>query len=198
MPFYEGRVRDYFLNPRHVGEVCAADAVGDRGSLTCGAALRLSLKIDASAHVVTEAKFRATGCGFLIASACALTEMLHGLSVGEAARLSEGTLASDAITEHLGQVPPERTHCVALCRETLAAAFAHYRATVLEEWTGEEALVCTCFGVSENSIEMAIQTGSLKSVAQVTRACNAGGGCRSCHPLIEEILEDYWRTANGL
>ncbi len=198
MPFYEGRVRDYFLNPRHVGEVCAADALGDRGSLTCGAALRLALKINANARVVTEAKFRATGCGFLIASASALAEMLLGLSVAEAARLSEGTLASEAITEHLRQVPQERAQCVSLCREALASALAHYRATALEEWTGEEALVCTCFGVSENSIELAIQRGSLKSVAQVTRDCNAGGGCRSCHPLIEEILEDYWRTANGL
>jgi NifU-like protein len=194
MSYYSGRVREYFLHPRHVGEAEGAEAVGERGSLTCGAALRLSLKIDAGSRKVTEAKFKAAGCGFLIASASVLAEMVSGLTVGEAGQLCEDSLAETSIAEHLCEVPPERMHCVALCREALAAAIAHYRRTTLEEWTGEEALICTCFGVSEKSIERAIRAGSLETLAQVTKACNAGGGCHSCHPLIEDILEDYWRT----
>ena len=70
----------------------------------------------------------------------------------------------------------------------------HYRQTTLEEWAGEEVLICTCFGVSEKTIERVIQTCSLHTVKEVTRACNAGGGCGSCHPLIEDILEGYWRS----
>jgi NifU-like protein len=193
MSYYEGRVRDYFFNPRHVGEVEGADATGDTGSLTCGAVLRLSLKIDAASRRVTEAKFKATGCGFLIASASALSEMLDGLTVGEAGRLSEGALAEAAIVEHLQDVPPDRLHCVRLCRDALAAAINHYRQTTLEEWAGEEALICTCFGISEKRIEHEIHTRSLRTIKGVTKACNAGGGCHSCHPLIEDILEDYWR-----
>jgi NifU-like protein len=170
-----------------------ADAIGDTGTLTCGAVLRLSLKINAASHVVTEAKFKATGCGFLIAAAEALALMVNGLTVGEAGQLSEGRLAETAIVEHLRDVPPDRMHCVRLCRDALAEAIKHYRRTTLEEWTGEEALICTCFGVSEKTIEHEIHTRSLSTIKEVTMACNAGGGCHSCHPLIEDILEDYWK-----
>jgi NifU-like protein len=194
MSYYTGRVKEYFFNPRHVGEVEGADAIGDTGSLTCGAVLRLSLKIEAESRKVTEAKFKATGCGFLIASATTLAEMVNNLTVGETGQLCEKGLVERAIVEHLCEVPPERMTCVALCREALAKAISHYRATVLEEWTGEEALICTCFGISEKTIENEIRAGSLETVRQVTKACNAGGGCRSCHPLIEDILEDYRRA----
>ncbi|MEA2174465.1 MAG: NifU-like protein [Blastocatellia bacterium] len=197
MSVYEGRVREYFLSPRHAGEVSGANAVGDMGSLACGAVLRLSLKIDAESRRVTEAKFKATGCGFLIASANALALMVQELTLGEAGQLSEESLAATAILEHLGDVPMGRMHCVALCRDALARAIKHYRETSLEEWTGEEALICTCFGVSEKTIEDEIRTGSLRTIKQVTKACNAGGGCHSCHPLIEDILADYWRTAGA-
>ncbi|HEY0405888.1 MAG TPA: (2Fe-2S)-binding protein [Pyrinomonadaceae bacterium] len=94
----------------------------------------------------------------------------------------------------LDGVPPERRHCIALCQQALAAALDNYHETARVEWTGEEALICTCFGVSETSIERVIGSLSLRSIEQVTRACNAGGGCHSCHPLIEDILADYWRT----
>jgi NifU-like protein len=57
------------------------------------------------------------------------------------------------------------------------------------DWAGDEALICTCFFVSERTIEREIQTRGLATVAEVTRACNAGGGCGSCHQLIQEILE---------
>jgi NAD(P)H-nitrite reductase large subunit len=76
----------------------------------------------------------------------------------------------------------------------LHAALANYHNATREEWTGDEALICTCFCVSEKTIESAIQTRSLRTVEEVTLACHAGGGCHSCHPLITDILEDYWRT----
>jgi NifU-like protein len=188
MSYYPDRVSDHFFNPRNVGEVEGEDAWGDTGSLVCGALLRLSLKIDAASHRITEARFRAAGCGFLIATASLLTGVITGMVLGEAARLSASELA-----EKLGRVPEDRRHCVALCCEALHATAVHYRQTTLEEWTGEEALICTCFGVSEKTIERVIHTHSLHTVEQVTGACNAGGGCGSCHPLIEDILEDYWR-----
>ncbi|MDX6694767.1 MAG: NifU-like protein [Blastocatellia bacterium] len=199
MNFYPRAVREYFLRPLNVGEAQSASAVGDTGSLVCGAALRLSLQIDADARTITDAKFRAAGCGYLIAAACVLTERLKGSKVSEAASLVESDAFSNAVIEQLVDVPPDRRHCIALCHDTLAAALDNYHETAREEWTGEEALICTCFGVSEKSIERVIGERSLRTIAEVTRACNAGGGCHSCHPLIEDILEDYWRTkaANG-
>ncbi|MGB7924915.1 MAG: iron-sulfur cluster assembly scaffold protein [Pyrinomonadaceae bacterium] len=192
MSYYPERINEHFLDPRNVGEVESEDAFGETGSLICGAVVRLSLKIDPASHKITEAKHRTVGCGFLIASASLLTETIKGMVIGEAAHLSKSEVAEKFGAQ--GVVPPDRMQCVALCCDALHEAAIHYRRTTLEEWTGEEALICTCFGVSERSIERAIAARSLQTVEQVTRACNAGGGCRSCRPLIEDILEDYWRT----
>ena len=194
MSYYPGRVREYFLRPRNVGEVAEAAGVGDTGSLRCGAALRLSLQIDAASREISDAKFKAAGCGYLIAAACVLTESIKGMPLAEAAALSESSGLEDAIAARLADVPEERAHCLALCGEALAVALDNYHRAAREEWTGEEALICTCFGVSEKSIEQAIRKQSLRTIKEVTRVCNAGGGCHSCHPLIEDILEDYWRT----
>lgn len=195
MSYYSGPVREHFLHPRNVGEVSDAAALGDTGSLVCGAALRLSLQMDADSLAIADAKFKAAGCGYLIAAASVLTEILKGRAIAEAATLAESAALEKVIAERLVNVPPERAHCLALCREALGLALDHYHDAAREEWNGEEALICTCFGVSEKTIEQAIHTRALRTIEQVTRACNAGGGCHSCHPLIEDILEDYWRTA---
>jgi NifU-like protein len=189
MSYYPERINEHFLNPRNVGDLPDADAVGEAGSFTCGALLRLSLKIDANAQRIADAKFRATGCGFLIASASALTETIKDLAISRAATLTES-----AITDWFGEMPASKTHCALLCREALLKALANYHSAALGEWTGDEALICTCFGVSEKTIERAVGERSLRTVHEVTRACNAGGGCGSCQPLIVDILEDYWRT----
>jgi NifU-like protein len=187
MPDYSDQVREHFLHPLNVSEVDEAAAIGDTGSPECGAIIRLALKIETPRQQITAAKFKATGCPFLIAAASITTEIVKGLSMGEAASLSELEISA-----YLGEVPSSKMHCLALCREALRAAAIYYHQATLEEWTGEEALICTCFGVSERTIEQAIHEGLLVSRDEVTRACNAGGGCGSCRPLIEEMLEDYW------
>jgi NifU-like protein len=190
MSYYPGRINEHFLNPRNVGEALEADAIGEAGSLSCGAILRLSLKIDDGSQRITDAKFKAVGCGYLIANASVLTETITDMAISRAA-----TLPESALTDWFDEVPTERAHCAALCQEALYAALANYHHATREEWTGDEALICTCFCVSEKTIEQAIHARELKTIEQVTRACHAGGGCRSCHPLIVDILEDYWRTA---
>lgn len=194
MSFYDGRIRELFLNPLNVGEVIEPNATGETGSLVCGAAIRLTLRFDAASQVITEAKFKATGCGYLIATASVLTETLKELTIKEASILP--TLLEDVFTEHLGKLPSEKQHCAMLCRDALGAAITLFRTSSQTEWTGDDALICTCFGVSETTIEQAIESASLRTVEQVTGACNAGGGCGSCQPLIEDILDDYLRTSS--
>jgi NifU-like protein len=156
--------------------------------------LRLTLQRDAEARLIADAKFKAAGCGYLIAAASVLTETIKGTTISEAAAFVENLSLERTIMERLAEVPPEKQQCLTLCQEALVAALCNYHDATLEEWTGDEALICTCFGVSEKSIEEAIRTCSLHTIKEVTKACNAGGGCHSCHPLIEDILEDYWRT----
>jgi NifU-like protein len=194
MSFYEGRIRELFLHPLNVGEVLQPNATGETGSLVCGASLRLTIELDSDSRVITDARFKATGCGYLIAAASVLTETLKELKIEEASTLP--TLLEDVFAEHLGIFPPDKQHCAMLCRDALGAAMTAYRTSSLVEWTGDDALICTCFGVSETTIETVIDSASLRTVEQVTIACNAGGGCGSCQPLIEDILDDYLRTRN--
>jgi NifU-like protein len=84
---------------------------------------------------------------------------------------------------------PAREHCPQLACDALLAAIREYSDAVRDEWTGDEALICTCFFVSDRTIEHEIATRGLRTVVDVTRACNAGGGCGSCHQLIQEILD---------
>ncbi len=192
LSFYPEHINEYFLRPRNVGEVYEANAVGNTGSLVCGATVRLTLRVDASSHKITEAKFRAAGCGYLIAAASVLTEILDDITIAEATTLP--TLLESIITEQLGEFSFEKQHCATLCRDAFGAAITAYRTSSQTEWNGDEALICTCFGVSEQAIERVIESASLHTVEQVTGACNAGGGCGSCHPLIEDILDVYWRV----
>ena len=195
MPYYPSRTNEHFLAPRNVGDIPDAEASAEAGSFTCGALVRLSLKIDKETQRIADARFRAAGCGHLVASASLMTEIIRGLTTAEAAAAASHLL-QETLMEHFGAPPAEKQHCALLACEALRESVAYYSRRVRDEWTGEEALICTCFGISEKRIEQVISEKSLSTLREVTRACNAGGGCGSCHPLIEEILEGH-RRAKG-
>ncbi|HKO59935.1 MAG TPA: iron-sulfur cluster assembly scaffold protein [Pyrinomonadaceae bacterium] len=172
--------RDEFLNPKNVGDAAEPNFTGRAASFDCGAVLRLSIQVDDS-QKITDAGFKAVGCSTLIASASLLTERVKGMTTGEAANIERST-------DLLNELPEQRRECVALAFEALISAVQQYSDSIREHWEGDEALICTCFGVSESRIEKEIAAKSLTAISEVTRACNAGAGCRSCWPLIEDIL----------
>ena len=178
-------IRKHFLKPRNVGELETDAFLGRAGSMTCGATLRVSLSIDQSRRIA-EAKFKAAGCSFLVAAASFVTDEIKGEVSGEVAALMQSP--ANSIGQALGEIPAEKAHCVALVCEAVLAAITSYSDSVRDEWHGDEALICTCFCVSERTIESAIEAGGLRTIAEVTKACNAGGGCRSCYSLIEDML----------
>lgn len=183
-------ITEHFFNPHNVGEIEEAEAVGKVGSFTCGAAVQISLRIEESQRIA-DAQFRSAGCSYLVAASSLLTEMVRGKTTGEAAAL--GQSPEKSVMERLCEWPSDRRHCAALACEALVSAIKSYSNAVRKEWAGDEALICTCFGVSERTIEREIQTRGLSTVAEVTNASNAGAGCRSCYPLIEEILSQFAR-----
>ena len=120
----------------------------------------------------------------IIASASLLTEQVTGITTAEAASVGQDPSAWLELLE--GE--PANTQCVELACTALLDAIREYSNAVRDDWAGDEALICTCFFVSERTIEREIQSRGLKTVAEVTAVCSAGGGCGSCHQLIEEIL----------
>lgn len=135
-------------------------------------------------------RFQTNGCGFMIAAADALADAIAGKQLAELHGLDRDELRAK-LCEELDAFPADRRHCEEACIEALRSAFADYRARRIEEFQGEKALICTCFGVSQETIESQIVKGSLKTVEEVTRICNAGGGCGSCRMLIQEIIDSH-------
>ncbi len=178
---YTEKVKDHFLNPRNVGEIDNPDGMGEVGSLACGDALRLTFRLDENKRI-EDVKFKTFGCASAIASSSALTEIIKGKTLEEAAKITNQDIAT-----YLGGLPEEKMHCSVMGREALDAAIANYRGQKVEK--GDFEIVCKCFGVTDNEITKAIRENDLKTVEQVTYYTKAGGGCAQCHPKIEALIQ---------
>lgn len=183
---YTDKVTEHFLNPKNVGEIENADASAMTGSIVCGDALKLTLKIDKQTDTITDAKFKTFGCASAIASSSILTEMIKGKTVDEAK-----TITNKDIADELGGLPEEKMHCSVMGMETLELAIANYRGEVVanaEHEHDEGAIVCKCFGITDSKIERAIKENNLKTVEEVTHYTKAGGACGACKMDIEDII----------
>lgn len=179
---YTDKVQQHFLAPQNVGEIDKPSGTGDVGSLACGDALKLTLKIDEN-DIITDAKFKTFGCASAIASSSVLTEMIKGISVDAAAKIT-----NEDIAQALGGLPKEKMHCSVMGREALEAAIADYRGLKLPMAEGE--VVCECFGVTDLEIIRAIKESNLRSVEEITNFTKAGGGCGKCEEKLRKILHD--------
>jgi NifU-like protein len=180
---YTDKVRDHFFNPHNVGEIENPDGVGEVGSLACGDALRLTFKLDAEGRIA-EAKFKTFGCASAIATSSVLTELIKGMTLEEAAKVTNKDIA-----DYLGGLPEQKMHCSVMGREALEAAIENYHSGGTKKHELEGKVVCTCFGVTENEIERVIQENDLTTVEDVTNYCKAGGGCGGCKGEIEKIIQ---------
>ncbi len=184
---YTDKVKEHFLNPKNAGQMENPSAVGEVGSLACGDALKLYLKINGD-EIIEEATFQTFGCASAIASSSALTELVKGMSVTDAEKLTNKDIA-----QYLGGLPREKMHCSVMGQEALEAAIKTWRGEEFEPMGHthhEGELICECFGVTDEQILRAIKENDLKSVEDVTYYTKAGGGCGNCIPDLERLLAE--------
>jgi len=187
---YTDKVKEHFLNPRNVGEIADADAVGEVGSLACGDALKLFVKLDEKKERIVDAKFQTFGCGSAIASSSALTEMVKGKTLDEALAIT-----NQEIADYLGGLPEEKMHCSVMGQEALEAAIANYRGVEVpkhghDHVENEGEIVCKCFGLTDGFLKKVIAANNLHTAEQVTHFTKAGGACGGCIPKIKELIAE--------
>ena len=188
---YNEKVMDHFLNPRNVGEVENPDGVGDVGNITCGDALKLTFKLDENGRIA-EVKFKTFGCASAIASSSALTELVKGMTLEEASKVT-----NQDIVALLGELPEAKMHCSVMGMEALQAAIANYRgeAVVDNGDDHEGAIICKCFGVTDTKIRNVAKQNNLHKASEITNFCKAGGACGSCLDEIQRVLDELWNLA---
>ena len=193
---YTDKVMEHFKNPKNAGEIKDADATGQVGSLVCGDALKLTLKIDKDTQIIKDAKFLTFGCASAIASSSVLTEMIIGKTLEEASKITNQDIAGE-----LGSLPEEKMHCSVMGMEALEAAIQSYKQggkPVVYEQESSSKIVCKCFNVSEETIIKAIHTNKLTTVEDITHFTKAGGACGKCKAEIQQIINKVLSCENPL
>lgn len=181
---YSKKVQDYFVHPHNAGPLADANAIGEVGSIACGDALKLYLKIN-DQGVIEKASFETFGCASAIASSSVLTDMVIGMKVDDALKITNADIA-----KALDGLPREKMHCSVMGQEALEAAIRQWKGEPAMPRTQEEGkLVCKCFNVTDQTIIRAIRENHLKTVDDVTAFTKAGGGCGECRDEIAGILE---------
>ena len=183
---YTDKVKDHFLNPRNVGVLEDADGVGEVGSIACGDALTFYFKLDENGRI-KDATFKTFGCASAIASSSALTEMVKGMTLEEAQKIT-----NEDIADYLGGLPKEKMHCSVMGRDALEKAITCHLGEPGKEVEGE--IVCECFGVTDREIERVVRENKLTAIEDVTDYVKAGGGCGNCHDRIQEIIDSILGT----
>jgi nitrogen fixation protein NifU and related proteins len=117
----QARVEEAVKNPRNLGEMKDADAIGTVGSSDCGDMLRMWLKFkeEGGRKIIDRATFQTFGCQTAIAVASVATEMLAGKTIAEAKSMSGEDLAAP-----LGALPPVKIHCAQLVEGALRSALS--------------------------------------------------------------------------
>lgn len=117
---YSKEVLDHFSNPRNMGEIENADAVGELGNPSCGDVMKIYLKV--KDNKIKDIKFQTMGCAAAIATSSMITELAKGKTLAEAEKLTNKDVA-----DKLNGLPPIKMHCSNLAADALKIAIKNYR-----------------------------------------------------------------------
>lgn len=190
MSIYPEEIASKVTSPRNAGRCEPESSSGKAVNFGCGCFIQVSILVSHGDKRIAGSRYATNGCGFMIAAAETLVEAisqktlpdLHGFEPAEILTLVESRSV---------RFPDSREGCLAAVIEAARKAFNCHRERLIEEFSGEKALICTCFGVSEDSIEEFIRSKAPRTVDEITCETRAGGGCGSCRLLIQEMVDTH-------
>ncbi|MHA1270312.1 MAG: Fe-S cluster assembly scaffold protein NifU [Candidatus Helarchaeota archaeon] len=119
---YNEKVLDHFRNPRNVGAMENADAVGEVGNPVCGDMMYIYIKVNKETDTIEDISFQTFGCGAAIATSSIITIMAKGKTLDDALKITRNDVANE-----LGGLPQQKLHCSNLAADALHDAIRKYR-----------------------------------------------------------------------
>ncbi|NLB88264.1 MAG: Fe-S cluster assembly scaffold protein NifU [Syntrophomonadaceae bacterium] len=116
---YSKKVMDHFMNPRNVGSIPEANGIGEVGNLTCGDIMHIEILV--KDNIIDDIKFQTYGCAAAIATSSMITEMVKGMTIEEALKVTNRNVA-----QSLDGLPPQKMHCSNLAADALHEAIKNY------------------------------------------------------------------------
>lgn len=117
---YSKKVIETFKNPKFVGNIKNADAVGQVGNIKCGDMMKVYLKV--KNNIIEDIKVETYGCVAAIASSDTMCKLVKGKTLEEAEKL-----VYKQIINELGEMPKIKYHCSIMGTEALQKAIKDYR-----------------------------------------------------------------------
>ncbi len=185
---YSDRVKEHFMNPRNVlsdEENFQDDGRGTVGSIQCGDEMLVLIKV--ADGRITDCRWRTYGCASAIASTSALSEMVKGMSLEDAAQITP-----KQILNYLHGLPDSKVHCSVLGDKALRAAIDDYRqrnGIVVEEKERPARIICDCIGVTDKDIMAAAKDGAV-TWNELQQKTKIGTVCGKCKTHAMEVLDE--------
>lgn len=194
---YSEKLKDHFINPRNIlddEDSYQDDGKGIVGNMKCGDQMLVVIKVDKKKGIITDCKWKTYGCASAIASTSILSEMVKGMTLEQAYKLSPKDIAKE-----LGGLPENKVHCSVLGDKALRAAINDYykRNGMSDKVKNEEArVVCECMNVTDKEIEEAVLEGA-KTFLEIQEHTKAGTVCGKCKEDILQLLDKYKKEHFG-
>ena len=188
---YSEKLKDHFVNPRNIledEESYQDDGKGIVGNMKCGDQMLIVIKVDKEKGIITDCKWKTYGCASAIASTSILSEMVKGMTLEQAYKLSPKDIAKE-----LGGLPENKVHCSVLGDKALRAAIVdYYKRNGMQDKVKEEdaRVVCHCMNVTDEEIEEAVLEGA-RSFLDIQERTKAGTVCGECKEDILRLLDKY-------
>jgi len=188
---YTDKVLEHFMHPKNIladEKAFDADGRGITGNIKCGDQMIVAIKVDKEKGVIADCKWKTFGCASAIASTSVLSEMVKGMKLDDAYKLSPKD-----INKELGGLPEHKIHCSVLGDKALRSAINDYyeRSGMTEKVKREEArVVCNCMNVTDHEIEEAVLEGA-RTFYELQEKTKVSTVCGECKEDVERLLEFY-------